>query len=104
VTDCPVALISYYAQRLGTPQQVKLFKDMYLTYLEMCNSKGHLHVNYLLERSRSYQTKGRYHTEKEALEIDAQVKQFMQECGSPLIEVAATSESIELIFKNLNIK
>lgn len=105
VTDSPVMLVAYYTMLFGTPHQSVLFRSMYLTYLDMCHKKGHIHKHYLLKRYYPYQNEGRFQSEEEAYKIDEQLERFMREHGLPSIKVSAKDDiALNAILKDLGIK
>ncbi len=71
VTDCPLPLIAAYANFYDTPAAIDI-----LSIVEKFNETFPA-VHILLERTVPYTSKGRFHSEAEALEFDEYLQQFL---------------------------
>jgi deoxyadenosine/deoxycytidine kinase len=95
VTDSPVFMNLYYAQRYCTPTLAEGVRASTLAFYRQAAEDGHKHIHILLNRNKPYLSEGRYQTEQEAKEIDGGIKQVLQGLKVPLIE--STPDESELL-------
>jgi hypothetical protein len=79
VTDSPVMLAGFYAERYS-PDPIKDAVDEALKgYYEQCRLDGHVHHHVFLQRSKPYNSKGRFQTADEAVLFDKYMFDFLRE-------------------------
>jgi hypothetical protein len=98
VTDSPVMMNLYYAQRYCSPILSEGIRAATLAFYQQAALDGHNHIHVLLKRVKPYLSEGRYQTEEEAKEIDVGVKHVLQACKLPIIECDAEEESLHKLF------
>jgi len=79
VTDSPVMMNLYYAQRYCTLSLAEGVRAATLSFYRQGAEDGHKHVHVLLDRNKPYAAEGRYQTETEAKEIDGGVKRLLDD-------------------------
>ena len=74
VTDSPLLLCVIYQQFYGGHEAIKhtVFKD-----LDVAKHKNVNHVNFVLKRTKPFDTRGRYETKELAMEVDDFVNAFL---------------------------
>lgn len=84
VTDSPLILCPVYQHHYAGHDTIKhvIFKD-----LETAKSMDVVHLNFLLDRQKEFDPRGRYEDEKTAKLIDEKVKSFLIYHGIPYISV-----------------
>lgn len=95
VTDSPVMMNLYYAQRYCSVSLAEGVRAATLSFYRQAAEDGHKHVHVLLERNKPYISEGRYQTESEAKEIDGGVKRLLDDLKIPYIN--STPDESELI-------
>ena len=70
VTDSPVMLGVYYAERFSPIHVAQGVRQATLSYYKQSEEDGIRHVHVMLRRSKTYNPAGRYQTEAEAMSID----------------------------------
>ena len=94
VTDSPVWMASYYAEKYCEAYIRHSVLSSALGYYEQTKKRGHRHVHVWVKRSKPYNPAGRYQTETEARAIDGELRAFLEERGIPLVEVSSDPESL----------
>ena len=79
ITDSPFLLSPVYEKYYYDNEYTK---DVVLFNLEKAKKDGIEHINILLNRTKVFNPSGRYETEKQAIEIDVAIKQFL--CNNEL--------------------
>jgi len=79
VTDSPVMMNLYYAQRYCPPSLTEGIRAGTLSFYRQAAEDGHNHIHVMLERTKPYASEGRYQTEEEAKEIDGGVKRLLDD-------------------------
>jgi len=79
VTDSPVMMNLYYAQRYCSVSLAEGVRAATLSFYRQAADDGHRHVHVLLDRNKPYASEGRYQTEIEAKEIDGGVKRLLDD-------------------------
>lgn len=89
VTDSPLLLCPIYQLHYGGHESIKsqVLKDM-----NTAKEMGVVHLNFLLERKKAFNPKGRYETEDQAKVIDGKVKSFLENHQIPFITVDCPDE------------
>lgn len=81
VTDCPMALSGFYAQKyLGTPAMSVLM----LEFLREAERADVEHLYFQVPRNKAFDTNGRYESEDEAKEIDREQATFFNNFFNPI--------------------
>jgi hypothetical protein len=101
ITDSPVAQIAFYTKKYASKTVLKGIEAAILAFYDACNEQGHEHIHIFLERSFPYQGEGRYQSEKEANDIDKDLKEYLTEKKYNLQPVKGNEDSIKILFKNL---
>jgi hypothetical protein len=79
VTDSPVMMNLYYAQRYCTHILGEGVRAASLAFYRQAKEDGHEHVHVFLKRTKPYISEGRYQTEDEAREIDDGIKRVLKD-------------------------
>jgi hypothetical protein len=95
VTDSPVSLCAYYAKEYGTKTQAELFSKMYIEYASMCTNSGVDVKHIWLKRTGNYDSRGRFHSHQQALDIDVDMRLFMADLGIEVEDLDPTQEELE---------
>lgn len=80
VTDSPVFLSGFYEEKYAGNTVVKQCLPEYLRALR---ANGVSHMNFVLDRKKPYDTRGRYQSEDEAREVDDEIQQWLRVNGYP---------------------
>lgn len=80
VTDSPILLAGIY-QDFKSNGQYKYAGDAAKSFMSHAASRGIVHRNYVLQRQKPFDPRGRYETEKEARQIDQFVLQYLHDSG-----------------------
>lgn len=91
ITDSPMWLVPIYEKELSSPPFIT--KQIIDKYLKASPEVEHVHI--LLERFFPYDPVGRHQTEKEAIELDNKIKQFLIE-NNMKYETFPAKENCEL--------
>lgn len=94
VTDSPVMMNSYYAQRYCSPSLSEGIRAATLSFYRQAAEDGHKHLHVMLQRNKPYLSEGRYQTEDEAREIDLGVKRLLNDLKFPIIESAPDEDKL----------
>lgn len=86
VTDSPVMMNLYYAQRYCPPSLSEGIRSATLSFYKQAAEDGHKHIHVFLKRTKPYISEGRYQTVDEAREIDTGVKRLLNDIKVPIIE------------------
>jgi nicotinamide riboside kinase len=73
VTDAPVMMNLMYAEKYCGKFISAGVREATINYYEQAKEDKFNHVHILLNRSKPYQSEGRFQSEKEAIEIDTEV-------------------------------
>lgn len=86
VSDSPVMMNLYYAQKYCTLSLSEGVRAATLAYYQQAAEDGHRHFHVFLKRTKPYLAEGRYQTEKEAVEIDLEVRKLLVDLKVPVID------------------
>jgi len=86
VTDSPVMMNLYYAQRYCTLSLGEGVRAATLSFYRQAAEDGHKHLHVFLKRNKPYLSEGRYQTEAEALEIDQGIRRVLEDLKVSFIE------------------
>jgi hypothetical protein len=98
VTDSPVMLGVYYAQKYCSPVLAEGVKNITLALYEQAAEDGHTHINVFLNRSKPYVKLGRYQNEEQAKQIDKDIKKMLDELKFEYIESETSEEDLNKLF------
>jgi nicotinamide riboside kinase len=86
VTDSPVMMNLYYAQRYCPIGLAEGIRASTLSFYRQGVEDGHKHIHVMLKRNKPYASEGRYQTEAEAKEIDEGVHRVLADLKMPIVE------------------
>lgn len=101
VTDSPVWLAPYYASIYGTPPIHEAAKAYTKGYLEQLSADGHEHSHYWVNRTKPYVQKGRYETEEQARQVDAQMRPFLESNGISFKEIGTDISELDKLVEEI---
>jgi len=101
VTDSPVMMNLYYAQRYCPRQLAEGIRAATLSFYHQAEVDNHQHMHVLLKRVNPYQSEGRYQSEAEAKEIDAGIKLVLEGFRLPITEVDANEDELVKLYKKI---
>lgn len=101
VTDSPVMMNLYYAQRYCTLSLAEGVRSATLSFYRQGADDGHKHVHVLLKRNKPYLSEGRYQTEAEAKEIDEGIQRLLDDLKIPYIECPADEPELLEVLKQI---
>lgn len=81
VTDCPLLLSPIYESYYSPEDPVVIHSA--LAFIKKANKLGIKHHNFILERNKVFDTRGRYETEEQARTVDCHVRVKLEEWGIP---------------------
>lgn len=94
VTDSPVMMNLYYAQRYCSLSLAEGVRSATLSFYRQAAEDGNKHLHIMLHRNKPYLSEGRYQTEEEAREIDTGVKRLLDDLKFPIIESEPDEEKL----------
>lgn len=98
ITDCPLALSGYYAQKyLKTPAMSMLV----LEFLREAQARGVQHLYFQVPRRKKYNPNGRYQTEQQAKQIDFEQQMYFSQLFHPYQLQGQETELAEEIYSYL---
>jgi hypothetical protein len=78
ITDSPLLLSGFYEQfHLGR----QLCLPTILNFLDYAKEHNIEHLNFLLQRNKKFDPRGRFETEEEAINVDVKLKSWLQDLG-----------------------
>jgi len=101
VTDSPVMMNLYYAQRYCTQTLGEGVRAATLSFYRQALEDGHKHLHIFLHRTKPYQGEGRYQTEAEAREIDDGIKQVLNGLRVPFIESTPDEADLKAVLEKI---
>lgn len=103
VTDCPLMMISYYAER--TEREGKVYPETFYQYmfdqtkqLELPN-KVH---NFFMVRAKKYNPVGRNQTEEESNQLSLELQDHMKSYRIPYTTVKGDKNAVDQIYRYIN--
>jgi hypothetical protein len=100
VTDSPVLLSGFYAQKYGGADLAAMFRPMVLAYLRAVEKRAQYEYVFL-RRAKPYNPAGRYQTEDEAKQIDAELRRYCDEMGIEYHDIDGDARASAKIFTNV---
>ena len=104
VTDSPVMMNLYYAQRYCPRQLAEGVRAATLSFYHQAEIDNHKHLHVFLNRTKPYISEGRYQTEAEAKEIDTGIKSVLDSFKLPIIETDADESELFKVYNKLVVK
>lgn len=101
VTDSPVMMNLYYAQKYCPLVISEGVRAATLAYYHQAEDDGHKHVHVFLNRTQPYLSHGRYQSENEAKEIDDDVKKVLRHLKVTFIETTSETQDLDKLLVNL---
>jgi hypothetical protein len=101
VTDSPVMMNLYYAQRYCPPSLSEGIRSATLSFYKQAAEDGNKHLHVFLKRSKPYIAEGRYQTKEEAIEIDQGVHRVLKDLKFPVIDCATDEDSLSELFTKI---
>ena len=95
VTDSPLLLSIYYAQRHSPARVARGVEETVLGFYEQVAALGHHHQHIMLKRSKPYCTAGRYQDEQGARDIDNHLMALMDHLDMPYIEIGTNRKELD---------
>ncbi|MHA1676322.1 MAG: AAA family ATPase [Candidatus Njordarchaeales archaeon] len=100
VTDSPILLAPIYEVFYHGES---IIEEAAIKFLNKASSQGVKHVNILLGRNKPYDTRGRYQTEAEALDVDSRTISFLKKYSMPYHEVCGPDiDRVDRIMEIIN--
>jgi hypothetical protein len=94
VTDSPVMMNLYYAQKYCTVSLSEGVRAATLSFYQQAAEDGFKHIHVFLNRTKPYSSEGRYQGEAEAVEIDNEIRVLLKTLKVPVIE--CNTEELDL--------
>lgn len=104
VTDSPVMMNLYYAQRYCPRQLAEGVRAATLSFYHQAELDDHQHLHVFLKRTKPYLSEGRYQTEDEAREIDTGIKSVLDSFKLPIIETDADESELLKVYNKFVVK
>lgn len=98
VTDSPLFLSAYYNEYVCAEPLPESFMELVVDLWAKYDT-----IDIFLNRSKSYNPKGRNQTEEEAIEIDKSLKDMMKRLDIPYIDFGTTDRDIQEILKFIGV-
>lgn len=98
VTDSPVWLAAYYAHKYGANTTFQAINQAVHGFYKVAESYGHKHYHCFLTRSKPYNPAGRYQSEEQSLEIDAELLAMLNTWKLPYCVTKTTREGVSTLF------
>lgn len=103
VTDSPVWLVAYYADRHSEPFIRQGAESAVMAYYEQARVNGHTHIHGWITRSKDYNPEGRYETQEQAEDIDNELQKFLDARGILTRETTCQFDQLDLFLKRLEL-
>lgn len=101
ITDSPVMLAAYYAEKYCPPDFASGIKEAARAFYKQSEIDGHKHHHVVLQRNSPYKKEGRYQDEAEAKEIDAGIKNLLTASNLPFEEVLSDEKDLSSFYGKL---
>lgn len=101
VTDSPVLMNLYYANRYCPPVLADGIKSATLSFYDQAEKDGHKHFHIFLKRNKPYLSEGRYQTEVEAKDIDQGIKTMLQDLKFDVIDSMPDESVLQELFASI---
>lgn len=97
ITDSPVWLTPFYAEKYTTKCIYKGCEAMAKAYYQQVVDNGHSHINLWQTRTKAYKQAGRRESEEQAVEMDTAMRNFFKSRGLNFIEQGGTPVELDII-------
>jgi hypothetical protein len=104
VTDAPVYMTAYYANLYCSAQLAQGVESAAQSFYQQAKDDGHVHHHVRLERSKPYRADGRYQNEKQALDMDFGIDEFLRKMGARQIVCRPEEEDLRKILQMISQK
>ena len=102
VTDSPLYLAAFYAHKLAPKLIAEATLVSVTKVIRHVQNLGHEYLNFFLERTKTYNPAGRYQTEAEARQYDAEILDFVAPLLNNQVKFCNTdSESLERVVQEI---
>lgn len=101
VTDCPVYMSAFYAEKYCTPILAHGVKQAVEAFYSQAAKDGHDHHHYHLNRIKAYKPERRYQSEEEAKKIDNELFMFMADMYGEDLAIDADEANLSGILLKL---
>lgn len=101
VTDSPVMMNLYYAQKYCTHTLAEGVRSASLSFYRQAKEDGHHHIHIFLKRTKPYIAEGRYQTEAEAREIDDGIKRVLIDLKIPTIDLTTDEDQLSKLLEEI---
>lgn len=101
VTDSPVWMVSYYAERHAKPRIKHGIESLVQAYYDQSEMDGHRHIFLWVNRTKQYNPAGRYETAEQASKVDVEMRRFLEGRGVKLVEVSSEFGALDGTLKEL---
>lgn len=102
VTDSPVLLGGFYANKYCPETIAKGINAASLAFYEQAAKDGHEHIHVFLRRSKTYNPAGRYQTEEEAIKIDHEIHEYLHDMNIQFIECDTDEKSLSNLLADID--
>lgn len=103
VTDCPVLMGAYYAQKFCSTTVSEGIRAATLAFYRQAAEDGFQHYHVFLERTHPYKEEGRFQTEKEAIEMDNEIKTMLSTLKIPILNASSNENDLLKLFDILKV-
>lgn len=102
ITDSPALLGLCYVKRCCDPEISNGLIETAKAFYKVSPRHNVKHIHVLLKRSGDFNSNGRFHSEKESLKIDSEIKDLLNEFKFEYIESFYNEDDLYLLFNSLN--
>lgn len=103
ITDSPLYLNAFYSNKHCPEFLNDGIQKAILAFYKQAFLDGHNHVNIMLKRNKPYNKKGRYQTEEEAIIMDSEIKNLLDNLKVNYITYESDQDNLDKLLKDLNI-
>jgi sugar phosphate isomerase/epimerase len=100
ITDSPLLLGVYYEDKYDAHYNVT--PHILRKQKEIVKELGWEYLNIFLNRVKPFNPKGRFHSEEESKQIDAELLELLARTSTPFFQVDADDLAVDHILKHLN--
>lgn len=101
VTDSPVLMGSFYAQKYCPVLLSEGVRSATLAFYNQAEKDGHRHHHVFLKRSKPYNPAGRYQDENEAKDLDSEVRRYLRDMKYAFSECDTDEASLSKLLEGL---
>jgi hypothetical protein len=100
-TDSPVAICGYFASVFGSPSQALCFRQMVAEYYSMVSKSSVKCLHYFMGRCSTYDQRGRFQTEGEALQMDVDQLLYLKSFGFQVKPIRSDENASKTILQDV---